>query len=99
MTKQVSIYSSSSAPVISVLLAGCISTTDSSDLLSTVRSTQIGPGQYMVSCVDSPMYCVNESNKSFPMGFDVKSNVTNPAGYGRETMIIKCNKPVENNAN
>lgn len=51
----------------------------------------MGPGQYMITCVDSPMYCARLANKTCPNGFDVKSNVTNPADYGRMTMIIKCN--------
>jgi hypothetical protein len=73
------------------LLSACISTNDSSAFLSTVRSTPMGPSQFMVACVDSPMYCAAEANKLCPQGFDVKSNVTNPADYGRMTMIIKCN--------
>lgn len=73
-----------------VWLSGCVSTTDSSAFLSTVRSNPMGPSQYMVSCVDSPKYCANESNKLCPDGFDVNSNVVNPADYGRMTMIIKC---------
>ena len=77
--------------LIAAFLVGCVSTTDSKAFLSTVRSTPMGPGQYMVSCVDSPIYCANESNKLCPDGFDVKSNVTNPADHGRMTMIIKCN--------
>lgn len=72
-------------------MTGCVSTTDSNAFLSTVRSNPMGPNQYMVSCVDSPRYCANESNKLCPMGFDVTSNVVNPADYGRMTMIIKCN--------
>lgn len=77
--------------IMATFLVGCVSTTDSKAYFSTVRSTPMGPGQYMVSCVDSPMYCANESNKLCPNGFDVKSNVTNSADYGRMTMIIKCN--------
>lgn len=78
--------------IVAFLLAACVSTTDSKAFLSTVRSTPMGPSQYMVSCVDSPVYCANESNKLCPQGFDVVSNVTNPADYGRMTMIIKCHK-------
>ena len=85
-----------SAFLMATLLAGCVSTTDSKAYFSTVRSTAMGPGQFMVSCVDSPSYCANESNKLCPNGFDVKSNVTNPADHGRMTMIIKCDKPAEN---
>jgi len=71
-------------------LSGCVSTTDSGAYFSAVRSKAMGPGQFMVTCVDSPMYCANEANKLCPAGFDVVSNVTNPADYGRMTMIIKC---------
>lgn len=76
----------------SLALAACVnvSTTDSKAPLSAVRSNPMGPGQYMVSCVDSPTYCANEANKLCPRGFDVSSNVTNAADYGRMTMIIKC---------
>jgi hypothetical protein len=76
----------------SLALAACvnISTTDSKAPLSAVRSSAMGPGQYMVSCVDSPTYCANEANKLCPRGFDVASNVTNAADYGRMTMTIKC---------
>lgn len=79
------------------MLSGCrvplISTNDSGAHLSAIRSRAMGPNQYMVACVDSPMYCANESNKLCPNGFDVVSNVTNPADYGRMTMIIKCHAP------
>lgn len=73
-----------------LLLAGCVSTSDPNALLSTVRVNPMGPGQWMVSCVDSPQYCANQANASCPKGFDVTSNVTNPADYGRMTMIVKC---------
>lgn len=36
---------------------GCVSTTDSGAFLSAVRSYPIGPGQFIVTCVDSPAYC------------------------------------------
>lgn len=78
--------------VATFVLAGCVSTSDSDALFSTVRSTAMGPDQYMVSCVDSPGYCAAESNKLCPLGFDVTSNVVNPADYGRMTMVIKCYK-------
>jgi hypothetical protein len=44
-------------------------------------------------CVDSPSYCAHEANKLCPQGFDVTSNVTNAADYGRMTMTIKCHTP------
>ena len=84
-----------SKPLIAMLLAvlaGCVSTTNSSALFSTVRAEPMGPSQWMVSCVDSPRYCARESNKLCPAGFDVISNVTNEADYGRMTMIIRCHK-------
>jgi hypothetical protein len=68
-------------------LASC---NDSGAFLSNVRSTGMGPGQYMVACVDSPMNCARESNRLCPAGFDVTSNTTNAADYGRMTMIIRC---------
>ncbi len=49
----------------------------------------------MVSCVDSPQYCAAEANQVCPVGFDVASNVTNPADYGRMTMIIKCHETAQ----
>lgn len=73
-------------------MAGCVSTTDPDAFLSTIRSNPMGPNQYMVSCVDSPKYCANESNRLCPKGFDVVSNVVNEADFGRMTMIIKCHK-------
>jgi hypothetical protein len=76
--------------IATCLLNACVSMTDSKAPFSAVRSTPMGPSQYMVTCVDSPMYCANESNKLCPQGFDVVSNVTNPADYGRMTMIVKC---------
>lgn len=79
-----------SALILTSLLAGCISTTDSKAPLSAVRSTPMGPNQFMVSCVDSPSYCAREATKLCPQGFDVSSSVTNPADYGRMTMTIKC---------
>lgn len=75
-----------------ILLAGCVST-DNKAVFSRVRSNPMGPSQFMVSCVDSPKYCALESNKLCPQGFDVTSNVVNPAEYGRMTMIVKCHAP------
>jgi len=81
-----------SVPLIAALLSGCaISTTDPNAPMSAVRMSSMGPGQYMITCVDSPMYCAQLANKACPNGFDVKSNVTNSADFGRMTMIIKCN--------
>lgn len=70
-------------------LAGCISA-DPNAVLSTVRVEPLGPGQFMISCVDSPKYCAQQAVKSCPDKFDVISNTTNPADYGRMTMIIRC---------
>lgn len=76
--------------IVATALGGCVSTTDPNASLSAVRLSPMGPGQYMITCVDSPMYCANLANKTCPQGFDVTSNVTNPADHGRMTMIIKC---------
>ena len=68
-------------------LAGCA---DSDAFFSPVRNYPMGHKQYMVTCVDSPGYCAREANKLCPQGFDVTSNVTNEADYGRMTMTINC---------
>jgi len=75
-----------------LLLTGCmtISSTDPDALLSRVRVSPMGPGQFMISCVDSPSICANQASRLCPSGFDVVSNVVNPADFGRMTMIIKC---------
>jgi len=70
--------------------SGCVSTDDPNAMFSAVRVEPMGPGQFMISCVDSPKYCAQQAVKSCPSGFDVASNVTNPADYGRMTMIVKC---------
>lgn len=80
----------SATSLLGVLLGGCVSTTDPNAFLSTIRSEPMGPGQFMVSCVDSPKYCARESNRLCPSGFDVVSNVANAGDFGRMTMIIKC---------
>jgi hypothetical protein len=70
-------------------LAGCAST-DPNATFSAVRVYPMGPDQFMITCVDSPGYCANQAARSCPAGFDVTSNVTNPADYGRMTMTVKC---------
>lgn len=57
---------------------------------SPVRVAPMGPGQYMISCVDSPGYCAVQANRVCPAAYDVVSNVVNPADYGRMTMIVRC---------
>jgi hypothetical protein len=72
-------------------LAGCVvSNNDPNARFSRVRVSPLGQRQYMVSCVDSPQYCAQEANQLCPAGLDVVSNTTNPADYGRMTMIVKC---------
>jgi len=73
-----------------LLLAGCVSTDNPDAPLSTVRVEPMGPQQFMISCVDSPRFCAQQAVRSCPNGFDVVSNVTNPADFGRMTMIVKC---------
>lgn len=70
-----------------LLMAGC---NDPNAPLSVVRVHELGPGQFMVSCVDSPGYCAEHATKACPSGFNVISNTTNPADYGRMTMVIRC---------
>jgi hypothetical protein len=75
--------------LMSVSLSACVSSTDPTATFSRVRSSPMGPSQFMVSCVDSPQYCAGEANRLCPIGFDVVSNVANPGDFGRMTMIIK----------
>lgn len=74
--------------VAALVLSGC--TDDPNAMLSTVRVEALGPDQFMISCVDSPRYCAEQAVKACPGKFDVISNTTNPADYGRMTMIIRC---------
>lgn len=74
-----------------VTLGGC-AMNDPNAYFSAVRVEPMGKNGYMISCVDSPSYCAEQANNVCPGGFDVQSNVTNPADYGRMTMIIKCTK-------
>lgn len=76
--------------ILSLAVAGCAIPNDPNAPLSTVRVAAMGPGQYAVSCVDGVGNCVRQTNKLCPSGYDVTSNVTNPADYGRMTMIIRC---------
>ncbi len=69
--------------------AGCVSN-DPNAMFSTVRYQPMGPGQYMVSCVDGAGNCVRQANKLCPAAYDVTSTTVNPADYGRMTMIIRC---------
>jgi hypothetical protein len=57
---------------------------------SAVHSAPMGQAQYMVACVDSPFNCAREANRLCPSGYNVTSNTTNQADFGRMTMIIKC---------
>lgn len=74
-----------------IVLTGCISSNDPNATFSRVRVSSMGPGQYMISCVDGPGYCANQANRQCgSTGYDVTSNVVNPADFGRMTMIIRC---------
>ena len=76
--------------LILVFLTGCISTNDPNATLSAVRVYDMGPNQFMVTCVDSAGYCAEQARLSCPSGFDVVSNEVNAADYGRMTMIVRC---------
>lgn len=76
--------------VLPFFILGCVSTDDPDATLSAVRAYEMAGGQVMVTCVDSPRYCAEQATRSCPTGFDVISNTTNPADYGRMTMIIRC---------
>lgn len=79
------------ALLLTIALSGCaISHTDPTAPMSAVRISPMGPHQYMITCVDSPMYCADLANRTCPQGYDVTSNTNNAADYGRMTMIIKC---------
>jgi hypothetical protein len=67
-------------------------TDDPNAQFSRVRVSSLGPGQYMVSCVDGPSHCAAQANRLCPAGLDVVSNTTNAVDYGRMTMIIKCHE-------
>lgn len=74
---------------IVLALTGCVGS-DPNAFLSTVRVERLGPDQFMISCVDSPRFCAEQAVKACPGSFDVISNTTNAADYGRMTMIIRC---------
>jgi hypothetical protein len=80
--------------LVAALLSGCVVSSDDPDAqFSRIRVSPMGPSQFMVSCVDSPQLCAEEANRLCPDAYDVISNVTNPAQFGRMTMIIKCHPP------
>ena len=77
--------------ISAALLAGCaISNTDPNAPMSAVRLQQMGKDQYMITCVDNPVFCARLANNTCPQGYNVTSNTTNPSDFGRMTMIIKC---------
>jgi hypothetical protein len=84
------LYSITRPLVLCLGIAACVSTDDPNATFSAVRLYPMGSGQYMITCVDSPGYCARQATRSCPSGFDVVSNTTNPADYGRMTMIVKC---------
>ena len=71
-------------------LFGCVSTNDPNAFFSTVRVYPMGPGQYMITCVDSPGYCANQANRLCPVDLNVVSNTANPWDHGRMTMVVQC---------
>lgn len=74
-----------------LILTGCeVSTDDPTAQFSAVRVQELGPDQFLISCVDSPKYCAQQAVKQCPGKFDVVSNVVNPADFGRMTMVIRC---------
>lgn len=76
--------------LLALLVAGCVSTDDPNAALSAVRVHPMGGQTLMITCVDSPKYCAEQAVRSCPDGLDVVSNTTNPADYGRMTMIVNC---------
>ena len=77
--------------VITAVLAGCAPIPEDPNApFSVVRTYPLGPGQFMVTCVDSPSYCARQATADCPNGFDVVSNTNNPADYGRTMLIVRC---------
>lgn len=74
--------------LVPVALTACMADPDA--VLSPVRVHTLGPGHFMVTCVDGAHYCAEQARKQCPSGMDVESNTTNAADYGRMTMIIRC---------
>lgn len=73
--------------LIPVLASACA---DPNAFLSPVRVYDAGPGQYMITCVDSPAYCTQQAAIKCPRGFDITSNTINPQDFGRMTMVVRC---------
>jgi hypothetical protein len=76
--------------LLCLALGSCVSTTDPHATFSKVRVEPMGPGQFMITCVDSPSYCAQQANRQCPAAYDVVSNTSNPADFGRMTMIVRC---------
>ena len=77
-------------PLAALSVVGLFGCNDPHAVFSNVRYQPMGPGQYMVSCVDGAANCARQANKLCPGAYDVTSNTVNPADYGRMTMIIRC---------
>ncbi len=75
--------------VLVLFLAGCIPD-DPDATFSTTRVYETGPGQFMVTCVDGSKNCAAQIPKICPKGSDVTGMTSNPADYGRVTMMVNC---------
>ncbi len=73
-----------------VIAVGCVSTSDPNAPLSAVRRADMGNGQFMISCVDSPGYCANLARDTCPAGFETSGITGQAIGNQRMTMIIRC---------
>ena len=86
-----------------MVIAGCATGSPGSDRMAPlasvrpssmapppVRSSAMGRNKWMVSCLESPNYCTREATTLCGGAFMVLSNVTDPADYGRMTMVVRC---------
>ncbi len=74
-----------------VLAAAALALSNAGCVMPSVSQVRpMGPKQFMITCVDSPRFCAEEAVRACPSKFDVISNTTNAADYGRMTMIIRC---------
>lgn len=71
-------------------LAGCATNWNDPAALERTRVQPMGPGEYLVSCSDSPRFCDEPAKQSCPNGFDVTRRSVDPSAYGRTTLLIKC---------
>ena len=65
-------------------------------LLSKVESTNVGPSQYEVTCIESASYCAEEFKRLCPNGFNVDGYFRNEYDHGQITARIVCQNEFKN---